>query len=76
VDPAWPKEFEANHFGVSDPAFQRLTRCLGNLEPDRLACLALDHRCAFFYMPSHENIPDPKRDEVASTEFVVDSHIE
>ena len=76
VNPVWPKEFEADHLGIPDPAVQGLAGRFSDFEPDRLACLALDHRGAFLDMPSSENIPDPQRNEIASTQFAVDCHIE
>lgn len=63
MDSAGPKELQADHFGVVDPALERQPRRLGDFEPDRLRGLSLDHRRSFLDTPSSEYIPDPETDE-------------
>jgi hypothetical protein len=59
-----------------NPAIKGQSRRLGDLEPDRLSRLALDHRCSFPDALCGEDIPDPKADEVATSQLAVHGHVE
>lgn len=76
VDSAGPQELQADHFGIAHPALEGQPRRLGDLEPDRLPRLALDHRGAFLDPPGGEDIPDPEADEIATAQLAVHGHVE
>lgn len=66
MDPARPKEFGADHLGAPDPVLEGQPGRLGDLEPDRLARFALDHRRAFLHTPGGEDIADAETYKVAT----------
>ena len=51
-------------------------RGLSDLEPDRLARLALNHRGTLLDAPGCEDIPDPEGYEIAPAQLAVDGHVE
>lgn len=76
MDPTWSQELKADHFWVADPPFERQPSGLGDLEPNRLAGLALNHRSSLLDAPGGEDISDPERDQIATTKLAVDGHVE
>jgi len=76
VDPAGPQELATVHLRVGNPERGVQPGCLGDLEPDRLARLALDHRGPLLDAPGGEDIVDPGADKVAAAQFAVDGHVE
>lgn len=76
VKSAGPKILDTDHLGIGEPALQRLTRDVGDLEADRFAGLALNHCGTLLHMPCCEDVAHPKADEVAAPELAVDGHVE
>jgi hypothetical protein len=76
MDPAGPQELKADHLWVPDPSVQGLAGGLGDLEADRLARLALNHRGAFPYTTCGVDIPHPQGDKVTPAQLAFDCHVE
>lgn len=61
MKPTGPQKLRANHFWISNPAFEGLAAGLGNLKTNRLDGLALGNRGAFLvsepYLANAEVIP-------------------
>jgi hypothetical protein len=76
MDAAGPQELEADHLGVGYPVLEGQAGGLGDLEPNRLAGLALKHRGPLLDAPGGEDIPDPEADKVATTKLTVYGRVE
>jgi hypothetical protein len=71
-----PEIVQPDHLRMGDPTLERLARCLGNLEADRLAPLARGDGGALLHPSGGEHVPDLQTDEVAATQLAVDCRVE